>query len=72
MVRNQAMKNIIWIAGKLDATPLYDKDGDIAMLGNLYDKNGVEIVRYAPDPSHFLPEHFWLHGPIDALKRSVC
>jgi len=55
-----------------DAAIITDKYGDIALLGYLYDEDGVRQVRYAPDPCHHYPLARWLEMTPEQAAAHVC
>lgn len=64
--------NIETLATALDASVIYDSAGDIALQARVYDDDGVQQVRYRPDPCDFLPLSEWQSMAAEEAARQVC
>jgi len=60
------------IAAANNASIITDKDGDIAILRRHFDDEGVQQVRYSPDPCDHLPESEWEAMTQDQASARVC
>jgi len=60
------------IARQNDADVIWGKNDYCALLGRIYDSQGVEIVRYRPDPCHFKHLDWWLAASPESVTKAVC
>lgn len=69
---DSAAMKIEEIAELHDAAILTDRDGDIALLARHYNDEGIQEVRYAPDPCDYLPEKRWEAMAPDQVAARIC
>lgn len=64
--------NIEEIAKLHNAAIITDRDGDIALLARIYNDEGIQVVRHAPDPCDFLPEARWEAMTSEQVASRIC
>ena len=64
--------NIQEIANALNASIIEDRDGDVALLGRIYNEEGVPVVRHRPDPCDFHPVEKWEAMTAEQAAAAVC
>lgn len=60
------------IAEMFDCAIIRDKDGHIAIQERIYDDEGIQQVRYRPDPCDFRAESWWEAADIIQIARAIC
>jgi len=60
------------IATTHDAAIITDAAGDIALLRRIRDDDGIQQVRFAPDPCDHLPQSQWEAMTPEEAARRVC
>ncbi len=61
------------IAKEFNAAVIHDRNGEdlVAIQRRIYDADGLQEVRYYPDPCDFHPHESWESAAADQLAKMV-
>lgn len=64
--------SLLTIANENNAYIMESPDGDFAICHRHYDENGIEQVRYAPDPCDYRAEAEWRNATDKQIQEWLC
>ena len=63
---------LLKIADENDCYITSDSDGNFALIQRHYDNEGLEQVRFRPDPVHFKSEAEWRNATEEQVQEWIC